>query len=306
MRAAAVAAFALLLSSSCANRGMKAPDHDAGATGGKGGAGGRGGGQGDGGPDATGTAGAGGNAGRGGATAGAGGRAGGSAGAGGRSGSGGATAGTGGRGGGTAGAGGSAGGGAAGTGRGGSGGSVAGSGGSVAGSGGSPIVDAGCLASSDAAVVPGPCNATFNFETSTQGARLGTTQGAFQTPVNGGALGYCGKALAIPATFTGPTDKGEVIIPLGSDGGAVDLTGKTITISIAADPGCDADLDIFLVVNTQSLPVMFSIPSVSGAWMRRTFTPTTTDVSASIALSLQAFSITGYKGTLYIDEIDIK
>jgi len=291
---------------------MKAPDHDAGATGGKGGAGGRGGSQSDGGldggPDATGTAGAGGNAGRGGATAGAGGRAGGNAGAGGRGGSGGATAGTGGRagnGGAAAGTGGGRAGGTAGAGGGAAGTGPGGSGGSVGGSGGSPIVDGGCLAPSDAAVVPGPCNATFNFETSVQGARLGATQGAFQTPVNGGALGYCGKALAIPATFTGPTDKGEIILPLGSDGGAVDLTGKTITISIAADPGCDADLDVFLVVNTQSLPVMFPIPSVGGTWMRRTFTPTT-DVSASIALSLQAFSITGYRGTLYIDEIDIK
>jgi len=66
-----------------------------------------------------------------------------------------------------------------------------------------------------------------------------------------------------------------------------------------------ADLDVFLVVNTQSLPVMFPIPSVGGTWMRRTFTPTT-DVSASIALSLQAFSSTGYQGTIYVDEIDIK
>jgi hypothetical protein len=308
MRAAAVAAIVLLFTPGCANRGMQAPNHDASATGGHAGtgAGGRGGNKSDGGLDATGTAGASGaTAGRGGGTAG---RGGGSAGTGGRGGTSGGAAG--GRAGASAGAGGAsagAGGASAGAGgRGGSGGAGgrAGAGtGGVAGSGGSPIVDAGC-GPGDAAVVPGPCNATFNFESGLQGARLGT-QTAFQTPVMSSAQGYCGKSLAIPATFTGPTDKGEVIIPLATDGGAMDLTGKTISIAVAADPGCDADLDLFLVINTQSLPVMFPIPAVSGTWQRRSFGPAA-DVSAAIAISLQAFSVTGYQGTIYVDEIDIR
>ena len=233
---------------------MQAPEHDAGATAGKGGGGGRGG-IADGGTDATGTAGTGGAGGRGGGVAGngAGGRGGGVAGNG--TGGRGGAAGTGGRGGTAGGAGGTAGGSAGSGGRGG-----------ASGGGGQTTVDAGCAGPGDAAVAPGPCTATFNFESGLQGAMLGA-QAAFQTPISSNAQGYCGKSLAIPAMFSGTsgiTSKGEILIPLS--GAPVDLTGKTITIAIAADPGCNPDVDLNLVVNTQGAPVPFSIPSVGATW----------------------------------------
>jgi hypothetical protein len=177
--------------------------------------------------------------------------------------------------------------------------------GGTAGAGGVPTnVDAGC-GPTDGAVLPGPCNATFSFDSGLPaGAKLGDGQVAFQPPTSSGA-GYCGKALAIPTRFSASTAKGELVIPLATDGGTVDLTGKTISLAVAADPGCDADLQLYLVINTQSLPVMVSIPPVTGRWQQRTFTPAG-DVSRAIAISLQAFSLGNYQGTIYLDELDIE
>ncbi len=38
----------------------------------------------------------------------------------------------------------------------------------------------------------------------------------------------------------------------------------------------------------------------------KTFTLPATGVTTAIALSLQAFSFSGYVGTIYVDEIDIR
>jgi hypothetical protein len=282
MRTAAIAFVMLLVSVACANRGMQAPD--AAPTGGKGspGVGGRGGTAADGGvdakPDATGRAGssAGGGAAGTAGVAGAGGRAG--------------TAG------GSAGAGGSGGpaGGAAGT---------SGSGGVAGGGGGSINVDAGC-GPADGAAVSGPCNAMFSFEGGLPAGALLGDQTAFRTPMSSTAA-YCGKSIALPTVFTSATDKGELVIPLATDGGSVDLTSKAISITYAADPGCGADVQLYLVVNTRGAPVMFSLPPVTGAWQTRSFNAAG-GVSMAIGFSLQAFSLSNYAGTVYIDEIDVK
>jgi hypothetical protein len=266
MRTAATVLVALLLSSACANRGMQVGD-DAGA-------GGRGGGRADAGtdakPDATGVAG-------------------GPAGAGGRGGA----AGSAGTAGAVAGAGGVAG-------------SVSGSSGrgGAAGAGGSPTnVDAGC-GPADGAAVGGPCNAMFSFESGLPaGATLGD-QTAFRTPMSSTAA-YCGKSIALPTVFTSPTDKGELVIPLATDGGSVDLTSKAITITYAADPGCGADVQLYLVINTRGAPIMFLLPSVTGAWQTRSFNAAG-GVSMAIGFSLQAFSLGNYMGTIYIDELDVR
>jgi hypothetical protein len=278
MRTAATAFVMLVVSAACANRGMQTPD--AAATGGKGnpGVGGRGGTVTDGGvdakPDATGRAGS--AAGAAGTATGAGGRggtAGGSAGAGGPGGTAGGVAGTSGSGG------------------------VAGSG------GGSSSVDAGC-GPADGAAVSGPCNAMFSFESGLPaGAALGN-QTAFRTPMSSTAA-YCGKSIALPTVFGSATDKGELVIPLATDGGSVDLTSKAISITYAADPGCGADVQLYLVVNTRGAPVMFALPPVTGAWQTRSFNAAG-GVSMAIGFSLQAFSLSNYAGTVYIDEIDVK
>ena len=128
-----------------------------------------------------------------------------------------------------------------------------------------------------------------------------------------GTSTYCGAgALAINALFSGtqgPTTKGEVLINLA--GAPVDLTGKTITVHVAADPGCSADLNLSLVLNTQSGPLYFTpafpIRPVTNSWKTGTAMVTAgAGSTTALALSLQAFSATGYQGTIYVDEIDIR
>jgi hypothetical protein len=256
MRAASVlfllAAFG---SPGCANRGMHAPDGDAGSAG---------------------NAGSAGTAGRGGQS--------GTTGRGGLGGPGGAPTGTAGVGGGAGGS--------------------SGTGGTGGGS---------CnVAATDGGAPGGACGAMFNFESGVQGATINTGSSAFETVAKSSAFTYCGSgALAITATFSGTsgaTTKGDVLINL--PGAPVDLTGKTITMHVAADPGCSTDLNLSLVLNTQSGPVYFTpafpIRPVTNVW--KTGTATVTSVAgsnAALALSLQAFSSTGYQGTIYVDEIDI-
>jgi hypothetical protein len=210
-----------------------------------------------------------------------------------------ATAGRGG-GGGTAGRGGS----------GGTGGGPVGSGG--AGTGGTGT-GGGCGLPADAgAATGGACGALFNFETDTQGAMIGTQSTAFTAATKSGTFTYCGSgALAIRSLFsgtTGPTIKGEILLPLPN--APIDVTGKMITVHIAADPGC-SDLNLSMVLNTQSGPMYFTpmplIRSVTNSWQTATVT-VSPDGGAmnALTLSLQAFSSTNYQGTIYIDEVDVK
>ena len=153
----------------------------------------------------------------------------------------------------------------------------------------------------------------FNFETDIQGATINTGSSGFQGVAKSSAFTYCGSgALAITAMFSGTsgaTTKGEVLINL--PGAPVDLTGKTITVHVASDPGCSTDLNLSLVLNTQAGPVYFTpafpIRPVTNMWKTGTATVTAVAGSTSaLALSLQAFSSTGYQGTIYVDEIDIR
>jgi hypothetical protein len=181
------------------------------------------------------------------------------------------------------------------------------------GTGGQPTGTGGCT------LAPGPdtpgnnCMAMFNFETDVEGATINAGSLAFTSVMKVATATYCGSgALAITTLFSGtqgPTTKGEVLIAL--PGAPVDLTGKTITVHVAADPGCSADLNLSLVLNTQSGPVYFTpafpIRPVTNTWKTGTAV-ISADGGAltALALSLQAFSATGYTGTIYIDEIDIR
>jgi len=197
------------------------------------------------------------------------------------------------------------------TGTGGRGGS-AGTGGGPTGTAGAGSGGTGACDLAPGAETPGnACNAMFNFETDAEGATINAGSTAFTGVMKVGTSTYCGSgALAINALFSGtqgPTTKGEVLIAL--PGAPVDLTGKTITLHVAADPGCSTDLNLSLVLNTQSGPVYFTpafpIRPVTNDWKTGTAT-VTTGATASLALSLQAFSSTGYQGTIYVDEIDIR
>ena len=166
----------------------------------------------------------------------------------------------------------------------------------------------------DAGVDGGACTAMFNFESGTHGAMINAgVQLAFQSIARSGAYTFCGNgALAITSMFSGTSGnsiKGEVLIPL--PGAPVDLTSKTITVRVAADPGCSSDLNLVLVVNTQAGSVYFTptfpIRPLTTAWKTGTVT-LAADAGAmtALTLSLQAFSTTGYQGTIYIDEIDVR
>jgi hypothetical protein len=190
----------------------------------------------------------------------------------------------------------------------GAGGRGGGPGGTSGGSGG-----AACAIPADAgAATSGACSATFNFETDTQNAMINSGSMAFMTLSKSSAFTYCGSgALAIASKFSGTqgaTIKGEVLLPL--PGAPVDVTGKTITVHVASDPGC-TDLNLSMVLNTQSGPMYFTsafpINMVTNSWKTAAVT-IAADAGATNALnlSLQAFSTTGYQGTIYIDEVDVR
>jgi hypothetical protein len=64
-----------------------------------------------------------------------------------------------------------------------------------------------------------------------------------------------------------------------------------------------------LVLNTQAGPVYFTpafpIRPVTNSWKVGTAS-VSTGATAALAISLQAFSSTGYQGTIYVDEIDVR
>jgi hypothetical protein len=297
----------------CVNRGMVAPSDDGGAvlTGGKGGSGGR---PGTGGSGAAGHGGTGGSAGHGGVLGTGGGTGGtgtGGTSTGGVIGTGGNA--TGGHGtGGTGATGTGGGGGGANGGRGGSAGGNGGAGGrATGGSGGNR--DAG--AAMDAPVDhPAQCKARFNFESGTEGAMLGTNQQAFSQLAVSSTNVFCGSgALAMTAAFSGTaglTTLGEVVLPLGADGGTVDLTGKTLQVNAAASGTVGAtDLKLTVVVITSA----GSFVPISGVFLSSSWTikiaPLAADaggIDSVVSIAIDVSSVKDYTGTIYLDEIDIR
>jgi len=208
------------------------------------------------------------------------------------------------------------------TGRGGSGGTGAtargGTGGGPTGVAGTDSQSSGTagncnVAATDGGSSGGTCGTMFNFETGVQGAVINSGSTAFTNLARSGTFTFCGGgALALTSIFSGtsgPSIKGEVLINLPN--APVDLTNKTITVHVASDPGCSSDLYLSMVVNTQVGPIYFSPPvqvrPVTNVWQTGTATVTAAGGSTSaLALSLQFISATEYRGTIYIDEIDIR
>jgi hypothetical protein len=212
---------------------------------------------------------------------------------------------------GTSGTGGAASGGHGGGGRAGTGG--AGGRGGAGGAGGAGNRDAGCGLDAQADH-PGRCTALFSFESGAQGAALGVNQQGFTRLGDSGSNTFCGTgALALTAAFsgtTGPTTLGEVDIPLGADGGAVSLTGKSLTIHAAATGTCGTDLKmtVVLVTSTGSLFPLRNVP-ITSDWTASTANLTGdagSGLDAVVSLEIDVSSFDGYTGTVYLDEIDIR
>lgn len=213
--------------------------------------------------------------------------------------------------------------GGAGGGRGGLGGTSTGGGGGNAGGAGGTADGGGtggaCPDFPDAGTNPdaGACSARFNFETGEHGAMItaATQQAAFQSLATVAGPSICGRSLAITASFSGTsglTTKGEILIPVPA--AEMDLTGKTITIRVAATPapGCSTDLGFAVALRPSAAADQIVLPTlrpVTPSWMTRTVTLTADAgavYSTVTAISLQAFSSTGFEGTIYIDELDVR
>jgi hypothetical protein len=160
----------------------------------------------------------------------------------------------------------------------------------------------------------GACDATFNFETNTQGAMLESGQTAFGTPTRGTGITFCGAgALAIPANFAtdgGATSAGDVVLPL--PGAPITLTGMSMTVNFLANPGCSTSLSFTMIVHTVTgdrfLPVT---RPVTASWQTLTYTLANAtgsgDLSQAMSISVHSTDLFGmYQGTIYVDEIDFQ
>jgi hypothetical protein len=183
-------------------------------------------------------------------------------------------------------------------------------GGAAGGSGGAAGMDAGCNGPNPNTVDAGPCSALFNFESGTQGAALAQNQQAFTAAAMSGADTFCGAgALAVTASFSGtsgPTTKGEIDLPINATN--MDFTGKTVTVHFTAVPGCSSDLGIAvaLLTNDGQQIVLPTFRPVGNSWItKRVLAVSDAGVTSVMQISIQAFSSTGYQGTIYIDEVDV-
>ncbi|HXJ18587.1 MAG TPA: hypothetical protein VMT03_00025 [Polyangia bacterium] len=203
-----------------------------------------------------------------------------------------------------------------GAGTGGQGGHAGGSGGNQGGhagggAGGSGNRDAGAMV--DAPVDhPSQCKARFNFESGAEGAMLGTNQEAFMQLMVSSADTFCGNgALALTAIFSGTSGlstKGEVVLPLGVDGGTVDLTGKTLTVNAAAAGASGTLLRLTVVVVTSAgsfVPISDVFLSSSWTISRALLAADAGGIDSAISILIDVTSFSGYTGTVYLDEIDI-
>jgi hypothetical protein len=161
---------------------------------------------------------------------------------------------------------------------------------------------------------PNQCKALFNFESGTQGAMLGTNQQAFTQLAVSSADTFCGNgALALTAAFSGtigPTTLGEVVLPLGADGGTVDLTGKTLTVNAAASGsvGPTALRMTVVVITSAGSFIPISDVYLSSSWTIRSalLAADAGGVDSVVSIAIDVSSFSGYSGTVYLDEIDIR
>jgi len=189
-----------------------------------------------------------------------------------------------------------------------------GAGGRAGGAGGAGNRDAGCALTDARADRASHCTALFGFESGLQGAVLGTDQQAFTKPTVSTTDPFCGTgALAVTAAFsgtTGLTTKGEVDLPLGADGGAINLAGKTLTLHARASGTCGTDLKLTVVLVTSS-GSLFPLRNVAigSGWTTSTAVLSAdagSGISSVVSLQIDVSSFTGYAGTVYLDEIDIR
>ncbi len=183
-------------------------------------------------------------------------------------------------------------------------------------------VDAGSADGGDAGAFdagpPSACTAMFNFESPAgcglYGAFLNTnvdnpkgTDGftrLYHTP-----LAFCGRgAMAVDVDFN-VTSRigGEIIIPISRNG--VDYTGKVISLAIRGSIAGGPNLRFSVLPVTSRYESSVISAPVTTDWVTLSAALPSPDASANgvIEISLQAHgAVDVYKGTIYIDEVDIR
>ncbi len=176
-------------------------------------------------------------------------------------------------------------------------------------------VDGGSVDAGDAGP-PSSCTAMFNFESpggcGLYGAVLGVSDNppatAGFTNLRHSPVAVCGRgAMAVDVDFDlSARLGGEIIIPVSSDGSA-SYSGKTLTISVMGSvDGGAMRFYVYLIAGTFQ-PVL--ITPITTSWQTFSIPLPTPDASADnvMSISLEAFGRgSAYKGTLYIDEIDVR
>jgi hypothetical protein len=169
------------------------------------------------------------------------------------------------------------------------------------------IVDAG---------PPSSCTATFNFESpggcGLYGAFLNinpdtptSTEGfvrLYHTPV-----AFCGRGgMAVDVDFRPDAGiGGEIIIPVSRTG--VDYTGKVLSFAMRGSVAGDPKMYFAVLPVTSRYESLAIRAPITTDWVTLSARLPSPDASASgvIELSLQAHGSVDYKGTIYIDELDI-
>jgi hypothetical protein len=170
------------------------------------------------------------------------------------------------------------------------------------------------------------CASRFNFE---NGALYGAMDNndcpvclkAFLGIASSGVKTVCGAgALEITAAFSGTTGRttgGEILLPLNTTGRPEDLSGKTITVNVTAAP--PGNVSFVLLLSTsggyENVPG-FPLSLTQSQWSSASYRFPSSEggipeggvpyMRSVYALSLEAFSDTGYTGKIYVDEIDIR
>jgi hypothetical protein len=164
------------------------------------------------------------------------------------------------------------------------------------------------------------CKALFNFEScNLHGASLNDPSGqiGFKSFVLTSSQTFCGGgALQIEVNVSNEKDAGlvghgELFLPVGG----MDLSGKTLTVHVMADPATPNTIRFNVIPVTPNGygPTSIGISPIPAQWTTRSFAFATVDSGVNMVdrLSIQVNNASGsvtpevYVGTLYIDEIDI-
>lgn len=155
--------------------------------------------------------------------------------------------------------------------------------------------------------------ATYTFETGTPIAHLGSMQAAATSVTNSTANHYCGQhALEITTAFSGTsgmTTIAGVQIDL-TTAGQQNLSGKTITIHVSANPEPMPATYLALTLitgTTGNTTLMPFIRPLTSEWQAQSYKIATGTATMTVtSLAIQIFDIANYKGKIYIDDLDIR